>query len=503
MPHALTTHLLKASDKIAVIDIGSNSVRMVVYDGLKRVPLPLFNEKKLCGLARDMEKTGKLNPAGRALAETAISRYVWLMRAMKVQHIVVLATSAVRDAEDGQEFAAQLERQHRIKVIILSGEEEARYAGLGIVSSFYKAAGIACDLGGGSLELTPITQGKILSGQSFPIGPLRLLRAPSEQKSDAAFVIDHYLKDLPLLKKMEGKTFYAVGGGFRTLAKLYMHQKKYPFKILHDYRIPTNEWRGLLKNVVASTPAKLKQQFPFLEKRSDTLSLTAQVAEKLVQYGKPKDIAFSVNGIREGYLFGQLHKEEQQEDPLITACADIIRHLSPDNTDSWSHFGQELHSWMQPLFPKESPELSRLRLAACILLRLAWYEHTEYRGEISFRWVLDAQLVAISHAERMFLALCIFHRYHSSEHKEVYKLATTLLDRKTIHRARVIGLAMRLGYNICGGGAGLLNITPIRIRGNKLELSMLKTSAAPLYGDAVIKRHTKLADALGLKAAAM
>lgn len=492
---------LTSTDKIAVIDIGSNSVRMVVYDGLKRMPMPLFNEKKMCALARDMEKTGKLHAEGRKLAETAIARYVRLIRTMRVGHIFVLATSAVRDAEDGQEFATKLEKLHNIDVTILTGEEEAKYAGLGILSSFYKAEGISGDLGGGSLELTPIGKGKIGAGVSFPIGPLRLLRNPKEQKSDAKFVIDHYIKNHPLIKKMEGKTFYAVGGGFRTLAKLFMDRTKYPIKILHDYRIPAKEWRELLERIANMTPAKLTQIHPEAGKRAETLSLTAQVGERILAYGKPKDVAFSVYGIREGYLYGLLPEKLQIQDPLIAACADIIKHLSPDNTDTWSHYGHDLFNWMQPLFPKESPEFARLRLAACILLRLAWYEHTEYRGEIAFRWVLDAQLVSIGHAERMFLALCIFHRYHSGEHKDIYQLASTLLDRKTIFKARIIGLTMRLGYNISGGGSGVLEKTPIKIKNEKLVLEILKTPFAPLYGDAVIKRMHKLADALRLKIA--
>lgn len=491
----LTTLPLTAADKIAVIDIGSNSVRMVVYDGLKRLPLPLFNEKKLCGLARDMEKTGKLNVEGRALAEDAIARYVRLIRAMKVEHIVVLATSAVRDAEDGQEFAAALGRKHKIQVIILSGEEEARYAGLGILSSFYKAEGVVGDLGGGSLELIPVGKGKLQAGISFPIGPLRLAKA------DARSVINHYLKENTLLEKLEDKTFYAVGGGFRTLAKLFMDRKKYPVKILHDYRVPAKEWRELLDRIANTSPSKLSHIHPEAGKRAETLSLTAQVGERILAYGKPKDVVFSVYGIREGFLYGLLSEKMQKEDPLIAACADIIRHLSPDNTDAWSHYGHELFNWMQPLFPKESPEFARLRLAACILLRLAWYEHTEYRGDIAFRWVLDAQLVAINHAERMFLALCIFHRYHSSEHKDVYKTASGLLDRKTILKARVIGLAMRLGYNISGGGTNVLSATPISIKNEKLRLEIVSTSFSALYGDAVRKRLSKLADALRLKAA--
>lgn len=488
-----------ATDRIAVIDIGSNSVRMVVYDGLKRIPLPLFNEKKLCGLARGMEKSHRLHPEGRAMAEAAVARYVGLVRAMKVKHIVVLATSAVRDAKDGREFASTLERTHKINVHILSGEEEALYAGSGILASFHEPDGVAGDLGGGSLELVPILKGKRAKGQSFPIGPLRLHRDPNNKKEDAKHIVDDYLKDLPILKKMQGRTFYAVGGGFRTLAKLYMEKKRYPVRILHDYRIPAEAMKELVASIAEMPPAKLIRLHPEAGKRAETLALTALVASRILHFGKPKDVAFSVYGIREGFLYEMLSAKHKAQDPLIATCADVIHHLSPDNTGSWEEYGRELHAWMAPLFEKESAQLARLRLAACILLRLAWYEHTEYRGEIAFRWVIDTQIVSISHAERMFLALCIFHRYHSAEDKEIYRLTSRLLDKKSMHRARVIGLAMRLGYNISGGGLKVLCATPIKIKEDKLVLALKKTGFAPLIGEAIEKRMTKLSEALGLK----
>lgn len=489
----------KATDRIAVIDIGSNSVRMVVYDGLKRIPLPLFNEKKLCGLARGMEKSHRLHPEGRAMAEAAVARYVSLIRAMKIKHIVVLATSAVRDAKDGREFASNIEKKHKIGVHILSGEEEALYAGAGILASFHKPDGVAGDLGGGSLELVPLLNSKKAKGQSFPIGPLRLHRDPKNRKEDAKHIIDEYLKDLPILKKMQGRTFYAVGGGFRTLAKLYMEKKGYPVRILHDYRISAEAMKELCASISEMGAQKLIRLHPEAGKRAETLALTALVASRILHYGKPKEVAFSVYGIREGFLYEMLPAKQKEQDPLIATCADMIRHLSPDNTNSWEEYGYELHAWMAPLFEKESAQMARLRLAACILLRLAWYEHTEYRGEIAFRWVIDTQIVSISHSERLFLALCVFHRYHSAEDKEIYKLAGRLLDRKMMQRARTIGLAMRLGYNISGGGLGVLKDTPVMIKGDKLVLTLKKSGFAPLAGEAIDKRITKLAAALGLK----
>lgn len=490
-----------ATDKIAVIDIGSNSIRMVVYDGLKRVPLPLFNEKKLCGLARGMAQTGMLDAEGKKLAEEAIARYVNLVRAMRVQHIIVLATSAVRDAKDGRAFASELERQHHITVHILSGEEEAKYAGAGVVASFHDPDGVVCDLGGGSLELLPILRGKPAKGKSFPVGPLRLKRDPKHKKGDAKYIIDQHLKAQPMLRKMEGKTFYAVGGGFRTLAKIYMQKKHYPVRILHDYRMPAEAMHELMQTITKLPPDRLARQFPMIGKRAETLSLTALVADRILAYGKPKEVAFSVYGIREGYLYGMLSPKARAEDPLISACADMIEHLSPDNSGDWAAYGYELHEWMAPLFTGESARLSRLRLAACVLLRLAWYEHTGYRGDIAFRWVMDAQMVSVSHAERMFLALCIFHRYHSSPDKEIYQLAGRLLNKETMRQARLIGLAMRLGYNITGGGLKVLSATPISLQRDRLVLTIKSTGFAPLIGEAVIKRLTKLAEAFGLKPA--
>ena len=149
---------------VAVIDIGSNSLRLVIYDGVRRSPRTLVNEKVMCGLGRHLEATGKLDPDGVALARANLHRFVTLARDISVRRLDVLATAAVRDASDGRGFVADIERRHRLKVQILSGEQEGRLSAYGVLAGIPEAGGIVGDLGGGSAELVPVAGGQPVSG---------------------------------------------------------------------------------------------------------------------------------------------------------------------------------------------------------------------------------------------------------------------------------------------------------------------------------------------------
>ncbi len=158
-------------DSVAVVDIGSNSLRLVVYDGVRRAARIMLNEKVLCGLGRGLSETGRLNQEGVEQARVNLQRFVSLARAIGVSRLDVLATAAVRDADDGREFAAEIERRFGVRVRILAGAEEGRYSALGVLSGIPDAQGFAGDLGGGSVELVPVAKGRAGAGATLPIGP--------------------------------------------------------------------------------------------------------------------------------------------------------------------------------------------------------------------------------------------------------------------------------------------------------------------------------------------
>lgn len=479
--------------RVGVIDVGSNSVRLVVYNALKRVPVPLFNEKVLCGLALGLEKTGKLNPEGVMLAHQTLARFIRLAAALEVKSLHVLATAAVRDAVDGQAFVTECEQRYNIRIRIFSGVEEARYATLGIMAAFPGAFGLIGDLGGGSLELARIGDDKVEAACSFPLGLLRLLAAAEGDKKKAASLIDSYIKDLPLFQEVKGKSFYAVGGGFRNLAKIYIALTHYPLRILHHYTVPTSSFLSVLKNITQIPLTRLEALSGISGRRAETLPYTALVMERIIALMQPSRIVFSAYGIREGFLFGQLSAEEQAEDPLIASCITMIRQI-----DEPPAYGYELHQWMAPLFADETQETSHLRLGACILSGLARYEHTEYRAEIAFRRFLDSFVIGVSHRARLFIATALFHRYKSAADDTILSAALLLLEDEALKTARIIGLAMRLGHNISAGMPGVLPATSLTIQHDTLVLGFQEGSGL-LMGEAVQKRLDKLAQVMGLK----
>ena len=171
------------SKPVGILDIGSNSIRLCVYDASSRVPVPLFNEKEVCSLALGLEHSGVLNPEGIEPALNTVGRFVALSKAMDVVRLDILATAAVRDAKDGEAFAQTIRDRFDVAVKILSGKEEAHLAAKGVLCGAPFAHGIVCDLGGGSLELVSIDGADFGPHISLPLGLLRLAEASGDDRA--------------------------------------------------------------------------------------------------------------------------------------------------------------------------------------------------------------------------------------------------------------------------------------------------------------------------------
>jgi len=490
--------------KVAVVDIGSNSVRLVVYDGLKRIPLPVYNEKVLCGLARGMEKTKKLNERGVILALSAMDRFMHIIRSMGTSDIFVFATSAVRDSEDGEEFASHIESRYDLKVRILSDKEEPQYAALGIMSAFFESKGVVGDLGGGSLDLASFNEAKpqkninVENCESFPIGPLRLQTITKGDVEKARQILDYEMKKSTSLKVMKDSNFYAVGGGFRALAKIHMARVNYSLNIIEHYSVKP----ARLMETIAAVPQMSKFEICKLsgatQKRAEIISFAALTLEAIIKNGKPSNIIFSAHGVREGMLFDKLKMECKGEDALIACCKDIMDHISPDYGSKCTEFGENIFEWMDGVFVDEDAKMARLRKAACILSKVAWAEHTSYRAEVAFKWVLNSEISAVTHSERMFLALALYHRYKSEEDDYTVRKALVFLNKKEIRTAKYIGLLMKLGYRLSGGTSDIITRSKMKVEDGCLKLNT-GVDGIWLINEDMEKRLKKIAKEMGLK----
>lgn len=483
------------SPPVAVVDIGSNSIRLVVYETSDRAPIPIFNEKLLCGLGRGLDATGMLNEEGIEQALAALPRFMRIAGEMGAVRIDMLATAAARDAKNGAEFTRRAGQLCGQEIEVLSGEEEARLSGLGVLSGTPDADGMMGDLGGGSVELVELSDRKTGRQATLPLGPLRLdpklVAKPSKARED----LDRFLSTVPWLKEMKDRRFYLVGGAWRNLARLHMDHIQYPLHVIHDYRIPAAQALEITDIVSKQSPAALQRVPGVSKRRVDTLPYAAMLLHRIMVAGEPKELVFSANGLREGCLFDRLPAEERKRDPLISACHRYIDHELPDAALS----GDELFDWTAPLFPEETAADRRLRHAACVLADIAKREHPDYRAEHALMRVKRLPIVAIHHDERAYLALAVASRHAQlSDDHPFMKTVTALVPSERLDQARAIGLAIRLAYTLTGGVARLLNRVSLRRDGGKLVLVM-PADLAFLAGEAVERRFASLAKALNLE----
>ncbi|MEX2296431.1 MAG: exopolyphosphatase, partial [Dongiaceae bacterium] len=294
---------LNDSGPVAIVDIGSNSVRLVVYERLGRSMTPLFNEKELCGLVRGVASGGRIDAEAIASALTAIRRFVALTQQMGNVALNVIATAAAREASNGKEFIAAVETVAGAKVTILSGAEEARLSALGIIAGFHQPNGVAGDLGGGSLELVDIHGSNIGSGETFPIGGLRLEEASEKSLKKAEKIVAEAISPSKALARGAGRPFYAIGGTWRSLARLHMRQKGYPLHVMHHYSIEPDEAADFCRMLVRRDIDAVDSIEVVSRNRRALLPYGAAVLEQVIKAMQPSEIVMSALGVREGLLY--------------------------------------------------------------------------------------------------------------------------------------------------------------------------------------------------------
>jgi len=481
---------------VAVIDIGSNSVRLVVYEGLTRSPTELFNEKALCGLGREVQSTGLLAPDAVEHALYTLKRFRALCQTMGVKKTFAIATAACRDAKNGRAFIKQAERIIKVDIDVLSGSREAELTALGVISGVHRADGIVGDLGGGSLELVDVRGARVRHGLTRPLGGLALADISAKSLKKAEKFVKRTLGRLPMLKACEDRSFYAVGGTWRSLARLHMWQTGYPLHVMHGYAIAADEALEFAKLVHRVDVDTLSNIDVVANARRPLLPYAALVLEYILRAGKPRQVVFSALGVREGLLYSLLRKKEKHEDALIEAA----RHLNQLRSRSPRH-GEELIAWtdrfMASLGLDETSEERRLRHAACLLADIGWRAHPDYRGEQSLNIIAHGGFSGIDHPGRAYLALAVFFRHVGLVmDDELSPRLRELASTRMLDRARVLGAALRLAYVVSAAMPGVLIKTSLAVERHRLALRLPGKFSA-LSGERVTNRLRSLARLIG------
>ncbi len=488
-----------AAPRIAIIDIGSNSVRLVVYKGLTRTPATLFNEKVMAGLGKGLSPGGKLSADAMDTAVTALARFALLCDGMEVDSIRAVATAAVRDAANGAAFIARVRRETGLDVEVIDGETEARGAAYGVIAGIPEADGVVGDLGGGSLELVRIAGGEIHERLSLPLGALRLDAFRKSSRRDLSNEIEVGLRKLKWAELGQGKPFYAVGGSWRALAQLYIHLTGWPLPVIHHHVMPPDAPERLVRTLAQLSLKSLKAVPSISASRAPQLPGAAAMLKAVTRRLGSSCIITSAYGLREGLLYQALSPAAQAQDPLIAGAEEAAERLGRFSDGSDSEVGEALLAFTDGLFTDDSAADRRIRHAACLLADSAWRAHPDMRAEDGMDIALHGTWVGITSGERAMLAAALWGVNGGSWPGGQ---STALLERlaapQQLELARRWGLAMRLGQRLGGGAAEPLCTARLRREGTVLELSLGRGEAA-LYGEPVQRRHRALAQALGLQ----
>ena len=488
----MASHLNSQDNYFAVLDIGSNSVRFVVFSSITRSPDIVFNEKVLCGLARGVGATGAMEQEAMDEAIIALKRFAALSKQMQIANIYAFATSAVRDTSNGDAFIKRVKSDTGFDVDVIQGAEEARLAALGVISGKPQSCGIVGDLGGGSLELARIADGKVHECISLPIGPLRLKHQTAGDRDALKKIVKDAIKSVSWIKDSPEQTLYLVGGAWRNIARLLLIEREEPISVIHGYTVTGDDMKefasGLTKANIKDHPNK--KVIP--TKRRDILPDAAYMLKKLISITKINTVTISSFGVREGVNFDRLGDKEKKLDPLLNQALSVAQERC-----RFPEHGEILYQWVKPLFSNHAEDTSpinRLNRAVCILSDIAWRAHPDYKADRAVELALHGRWLDVSHRDRAYMGVALNQAYGGDFESPHIKNVLGLLHTKEKSLAKALGAALRLAQRLSGGTIDVLAISKLRVSENGITL-LLDSKYEDLYGT-VVKRRLKVLSTL-------
>jgi exopolyphosphatase/guanosine-5'-triphosphate,3'-diphosphate pyrophosphatase len=484
-----------------VLDIGSNSVRLVGFSGSARTPLPIYNERAFVRLGESVSATGRIEGDYYTLALSTFRRFRKIADQLGIDKLAAFATAAVREAENRDAFLADAEKVLGHKIRILSGEEEAALSADGVMLGIPGAEGIVADLGGGSLELAYVSDNQTRHWASLPLGVLALQQASNGKLKTMEKIIGQALGELDWLAQARGKPIYIVGGTWRALAKLHMDYSEYGLEVLHQYEMRPKEIASFFKFMAKNGRRAQRIMSRASGNRREALPAASLVLQEMMDMVRPSRLIVSANAVREGVLYQELKSKHRALDPLLMACEEMAARSC--KSEPYSH---ELAMWTRQLYRHATPknfshkQINRLRQAGCLISDLAWASHPSFRAAAVSNAVLTAPFTGITHGERVFLsrALSYRHEMRDTETESAPDFGALSLTPTDDKLARALGLSQRLAHSLSASLPGVLAQTKLKVGRVKLKLT-ISPALANLAAPIIDKRMAALAEALDLQ----
>ena len=484
----------KLINKEAIIDLGSNSIRMLIYDNLLNSQIPVFNEKAICELGKNLDKTGKLDPKGSDFALSVLQRFKRILSNLKVKKFKIIGTAAIREATDSKLFVAKVQKILKKKVEVLTGIQEAENSALGVIIGFQRVNGVVVDLGGGSLELARVEKNIIYEKVSLPLGVLRLFNQPKRNKDKINSIISFYLNKIEWLRKGKTKNLYLCGGTWRTLLNAHIFKTNYPLSILHQYKLPAIEALKFSNRLSSVKLIKLEKLVGVTKSRTNYIPIGSYILSSLIKICDPSNILCSVSGVREGSLINKAYLNILKKDSLNRS----VHFIALKKGD----FGEnyiKLYNFLKKIFPNKDENFPiRLLLPACSLSNFDWGLGTYQRAELVFHEVINSPILKLSHNDRIKLGLVSFWRHCSTKYYPDLEFLK-LLSNSEITACRRIGAALRFASSISVISSIFYEKIKIYVANEKTLILKVPKKYSQVISNQVQKRLKSLAEEMNLK----
>ncbi len=476
----------------AIIDIGSNTVRLVVYGGTMRAPVVLLNEKVTAKLGREIAATGRLADEAMALALRGLKRFALLLDDLGIHDVETVATAAVREAANGEEFVQQL-RAIGLEPRVISGEEEALLSAHGVIGAFPDAHGIVADLGGGSLELVRVRQGAADGGTTLPLGTLRLPEYRKSGRVGMKKALDKAIRaagwDLSATAPAANGALYLVGGTWRAMAVFAMTVSGHPLSDPHGFELDAETALQIADALAGSASESLRGRERISNMRADKLPDAAVLLAALLGRLNPAKVVFSSWGLREGLLYDRLPAHSRAVDPLLAGVGVFASQCGTPPT-----LATRMAAWTLDAAPARAHGSERLRLAATMLALASMQIEPNLRLPQAIDWALHKRWIAVDGKGRAMMAAAIAA---NGNRLTLPPRVRALASEEALEEAIRWGLALRLARRLGAQSRRSLEVSRLVVEDGALVLR-LATSHAALFGQPTEKDMKLLAGRLGV-----
>lgn len=446
--------------RIGIIDIGSNSVRLVLVKVGDNGSFKIFSDvKESVRLGMGMDDNLELKLDRIELAIKTLKLFKIMCDATNVDEVLAVATAAVRKAKNRDYFLRRVAQEIGIQIRVLSGKEEAFYAYWGVINSIDIDKGLIMDIGGGSTELILVENRKITNSISLPFGSINLaqnFKLGNKAKEDdikalESFLIENY-SEIPWLSDIEGYPLIGVGGTIRNMGSIVRRSSNYPLDITHNFVMDKADINKVYKLVKEENLSQRKKIKGLSKDRADIFVGVSGAVCKLFEYCKLNSVIVSGSGIREGIIYDNIHNTvEPVKDVLDFSISNIVSKYDLD-IEHANHIYKLMSSLYDQIMEEEelSSDVHKLIKTSALLhdtgINIRFYNHTQH----SFYMILNAGINGLTHKELLMSAyISALHR--NKKFKINWVRYKRLLNSEDIEIIRKLGVLLRIAesFDIC------------------------------------------------------